>query len=219
MSSSTNRLCGLERRIAAPVDRAKRCRKPLSLNDSGCERFAAWTLIPHRSRRSFNRQGLPSLDSFARDANTPGPITPTFVLPHKRYATFEITKLCRKVLDQNQSLRKSVWNADGRPVFHAKETKGSEAPALSHTTLWRWLTFMGAMVLSLQAGTEAFLQANPTSTFHRFLGIVHPSRARTHERLEMLSIARRLLHLQSLWDRQFLTTPFFAHFATVARPP
>lgn len=49
-------------------------------------------------------------------------LTPTFVLPHKRYATFEVTKLCRKVVEQNQSLRTAVSNTDGRPVFYAEES-------------------------------------------------------------------------------------------------
>lgn len=75
------------------------------------------------------------------------------------------------------------------------------------------------MTLSLQAGTAAYLQANPSSSFPHFLGLVHPDRARTDVRLEMLSIARCLLTLQTLWDRQFLKFPFFAHFATGARPP
>lgn len=134
------------------------------------------------------------------------------------------------MLDQNQSLRKAISNADGRPVFYAAkavkadaanaaEAKSSDTPALSHTTLWRWLTFLGAMTLSLQVGTEALLQANPSSAIHRFAGLVHPKHPHSEKRLKMLSIARRLLHLQTLWDRQFLTTPFFAHFATVTRPP
>lgn len=75
------------------------------------------------------------------------------------------------------------------------------------------------MVLSYQIGAEALLKADPSSTVHRFLGHVDPNRARSDDRLKVLSIARRLLYLQSHWDRKFLTCPFFARFATVARPP
>jgi hypothetical protein len=75
------------------------------------------------------------------------------------------------------------------------------------------------MTLSLQTGTEALLQAVPESQIHRFAGLVDPNRARSEMRLALLSVARRLLHLQSQWDRHFLATPFFACFATVARPP
>jgi len=125
------------------------------------------------------------------------------------------------ILDSNQSRRKAVSNSDGRPVFHKQANKpiDSEAPALSHSTVHRWLGFIGAMTITLQIGAEALLQAEPNSSIHRFLGHVDPKRARTLERLKVLSIARRLLHLQTLWDRHFLTCPFFARFATVARPP
>lgn len=75
------------------------------------------------------------------------------------------------------------------------------------------------MTLSLQMGTEALLQAVPESQVHRFAGLVDPKRARSEKRLELLVVARRLLYLQSQWDRHFLATPFFARFATVARPP
>jgi len=85
----------------------------------------------------------------------------------------------------------------------------SEAPALSHSTLHRWLGFIGAMTITLQIGTEALLQADPNSSIHRFLGHVDPKRARSEERLKVLSVARRLLHLQTLWDRHFRNMSLF----------
>ena len=75
------------------------------------------------------------------------------------------------------------------------------------------------MVISLQVAMDAFLQANPDSDVHRFEGHVDPSRARSPERHEVLCVARRLLHLQTRWDQQFLTCPFFARFGTRCRPP
>jgi hypothetical protein len=141
-------------------------------------------------------------------------------LPRKRYATFEIAAHCRKVFDQNLSLRKAVSNTDRRPIFHsAAKTTSDDQPALSHSTIHRWLSFFGAMTISLQMGTKALLQAMPDSVVHRFAGLVDPKRSRSEKRLEVLSAALRLLHLQTLWDRHFSTTPFFARFATVARPP
>jgi len=80
------------------------------------------------------------------------------------------------VLDSNQSQRKAVSNSDGRPVFHKQANKpiDSEAPALSHSTLHRWLGFIGAMTITLQIGAEGLLQADPNSAIHRFLGLVDP---------------------------------------------
>jgi hypothetical protein len=148
-------------------------------------------------------------------------ITPTFVLPHKRYETGALADLCREVVDANQPLRKAAANADGRPMFHccSHDVDAKKFPALSHTTIHRWLTFFGAMIISLQVGTETYLSAQPESTIHRFQGRVDPRRARSDPRLDAIVTARRLLYLQTLWDHQFLTTPFFARFATVCRPP
>jgi hypothetical protein len=90
---------------------------------------------------------------------------------------------------------------------------------LSHTTLHRWLTFLGAMTVSLATGCELFLQAEPTSTVHRFDGPVAPRKARSAGRLQSLSIARRLLYLRSRWDARFPKELFFPRFATACRSP
>jgi hypothetical protein len=75
------------------------------------------------------------------------------------------------------------------------------------------------MVISFQVAIDAFLQAVPDSDIHRFEGNVDPSRSGSPERHEVLCAARRLLHLQTRWDKQFLTSPFFARFGTRDRPP
>lgn len=131
-----------------------------------------------------------------------------------------MAQLARKVVDQNLSLREAA-QSNKRPVFYKFNDVVSDEPlpALSHSSIWRWLGFCGAMTISLQVATDAFLQANPDSDLHRFQGHVDPRRARSPQRLEILRIARRLLHLQTRWDRCFLTTPFFARFATRCRPP
>lgn len=144
--------------------------------------------------------------------------TPTFVLPYKRYASTDLLQLAKRYLDESKlSLRKatSQGTAKGRIVYadHPK------AAALAHTTLVRWLTFTGLMVASLAVGCELFLQAHPDSSVHRFAGPVDPRKARSPERLKILSIARRVLYLRSRWDAAFKQSPFFPRFATSCRPP
>lgn len=75
------------------------------------------------------------------------------------------------------------------------------------------------MTISLAKGCELFLQADPTSTIHRFDGPVAPTKARSQARLQSLSIARRLLYLRSRWDTVFKNEKFFPRFATNFRPP
>ena len=94
-----------------------------------------------------------------------------------------------------------------------------QGAALSHTTLTRWLTFLGLMTVSLSIGCDLFMQAHPGSSIHLVDGAVDPRKARSPERLKSLSIARRLLYLRSRWDAVFKQTPFFPRFATRVRPP
>ncbi len=104
----------------------------------------------------------------------------------------------------------------GKRIVYRDDVK---AAALAHTTLARWLTFLGAMSVSLATGCDLFLQAEPTSSVHRFDGPVAPGKARSEGRLQSLSIARRLLYLRSRWDARFVNELFFPRFATACRSP
>jgi hypothetical protein len=144
--------------------------------------------------------------------------TRTFVLPYKRYASSGMLQLAKQYLDESRcSLRKATGSdTSGRRIVYADHP---DAAALSHTTLHRWLSFLGAMTISLAIGCELFLQAHPESSIHRFTGAVDPRKARSSEREKLLRVARRLLHLRCLWDEAFKETPFFPRFATSGCPP
>lgn len=90
---------------------------------------------------------------------------------------------------------------------------------LSHTTLWRWLTYLGTMTVALQQGTDLFLQHFPSSSMHRFEAAVAPWKYRSDERSHILRQARRLLYLNDCWQQVFAGERFFPRFATMARAP
>jgi hypothetical protein len=138
----------------------------------------------------------------------------TFVLPYKRYAATDLLHLAQQYLNESSlSLREATGH---QRIVHAEHPKGA---ALSHTTLARWLTFLGLMTVSLSVGCDLFMQAYPDSNIHLFDGPVDPRKARSQERLKSLSIARRLLYLRTRWDAAFKQMPFFPRFATKVRPP
>ena len=156
------------------------------------------------------------LDGSAQSVGSSLPITPIFVLPYKRYASLPLLEIASSYLDDSElSLRKSV-RQKGNDIVYADSQDGK---ALSHTTLARWLTFLGAMTVALTLGTDLFMQAQPASTLHRFAGLVDPRKARSELRQKSLSIARRLLYLRSRWDEVFSKQPFFPRFATGCRSP
>ena len=129
-----------------------------------------------------------------------------------------LLQLAKRYLDEPElSLRQATSQGTAKArIVYAEHPK---AAALSHTTLGRWLTFLGMMTASLAVGCDLFSQAHPDSSVHRFAGPVEPRKARSPERLNSLSIARRLLYLRSRGDVAFEQSPFFPRFATSCRPP
>lgn len=88
--------------------------------------------------------------------------------------------------------------------------------ALHRATLWRWAMFLGAQLPAMQLGLALYLERQPLSTFPHFTGDVSPRKHRSQRRRQSLQIARRLLHLLPLWEREF-STRLLPRFAT--RPP
>jgi hypothetical protein len=89
----------------------------------------------------------------------------------------------------------------------------SDDRSLSHTTVWRMLGWLGIQVVPLQKGLELLVHHDPSTTCHRFVGMVAPYKYRSEARRQTLTTARRLLDLIDRWNRSF-PEPFFPRFAT-----
>jgi hypothetical protein len=145
------------------------------------------------------------------------PITPTFVLPYKRYATPLFLHLGELYLAENHlSLRKAT-TPNGMAVCYTEREVDNRC--LSHTTLWRWLTFLGTMTVTLQTGIDLYLRQFPNSSMHRFEAAVAPHKYRSEARSQILRQARHLLYLNNCWQKVFAGEKFFPRFATMARAP
>lgn len=95
----------------------------------------------------------------------------------------------------------------------------SDDRVFSHSTLWRFLAYLGGMTVSLRLGINLFSKAFPESTIHRFTGSISPRKSRSERRSQTLRDANRLLHLISQWDKAFPKERFFPRFATRVRAP
>jgi hypothetical protein len=147
-------------------------------------------------------------------ASTPLPITPIFVLPYKRFAASQLIQLANLYLDSEQLSVRQATSCQGKPIGYE-----SEDHALSHTTLWRFLAYLGAMVITLSTGVDLFQKAFPESTIHRFSATISASKYRSESRAQSLRNANRLLNLLSQWDAAFPSERFFPRFATKPRAP
>jgi hypothetical protein len=141
-------------------------------------------------------------------------------LPYRRYASLSLLPLARAYLEQDRlSLQQAV--APGGRVRGYVTPPGQEKideRALHRSTLWRFLFFLGAQTVALQAGLQLWTEHDPASTMHRFLGPVSPHKHRSEQRGEILRTARRALHLIDRWNLVFPES-FFPRFATRPRGP
>lgn len=120
--------------------------------------------------------------------------------------------------DQATVGQREVGQRSGSACDGGARARGT-GQALNRSTLWRWLSWLGSLTVSLELGVELYLQRFPDSTVHRFAGAVSPRKSRSPLRDQTLRIARRLLDLIRRWDEAFSKERFFPRFATRARPP
>ena len=143
------------------------------------------------------------------------PITPTFVLPYKRYAGPTLLHLAWTYLENDrQSYRQTVCPG-GRVTGYQTPPGASKIDerALHHSTVGCLLTWLGAQGPALRQGRRLVLQHAPSSTCHRFVGAVARQKFDSRKREGVLRRARQLLHLIVEWNRLF-PEKFFPRFAT-----
>ena len=148
------------------------------------------------------------------------PITPTFVLPYKRFAAPSLLELARRYLEDAGQTYQQASRSGGLPIWYERSagTAKGALRALHLATLWQFLTWLGSQTAALQAGLSLLNQHDPTNDLHRFVGAVAPHKYRSPERRDLLATARRLLHLIDCWDRTFKER-FFPRFATRSGVP
>ena len=152
----------------------------------------------------------------AESAATCLPIIPIFVLPHKRFATPCLLQLARDYLElDRQTYRQTTRSASGLPVWYEAPAQAANVAlrALHLATVWQLLTWLGSQTSTLQAALSLLGQHDPSDDLHRFAGAVDPHKYRSPQRQQILTTARRLLHLIDRWDRTF-PERFFPRFAT-----
>lgn len=140
---------------------------------------------------------------------------PPFALPSKRYTTRSILDRAGRFFEGcGVSYRQAMWVGRLR-IAYASPHGQEDLRQLSHTTLWRWLGWLGRMSELLATASKLIRDKDPAcDLFRRSYGL-DPQRYRSEHRRQVLQNAARLLDAAEEFQRLFCVR-FFPDFATGA---
>jgi hypothetical protein len=140
---------------------------------------------------------------------------PPFAVPHKRYTARSILgRLRRFFRGCGVAYRRAVWVGRQRIVYaphHGQE----DLRQLSHTTLWRWVGWLGGMTGLWAVASKLIRDKDPSVDLFRQLYPLDPRRYRSEQRRQVLQSAARLLDAAECFGRLF-GVRVFPDFATGA---
>lgn len=146
---------------------------------------------------------------------------PSFALPYKRFVTEVLCDRCRAFLGSDQSYRDTV-RPQGRALVYddrQDEALARQGAALAHSTVWRWLSWLGDGMRDAVRMIRQLLRARaPRSTLHREVWCVSPYKYRSETRRLTLQRALGTLVIAEIFRRLF-GKAIFPRFATVTRGP
>jgi len=143
---------------------------------------------------------------------------PSFALPFKRFVSQVVSDHSRTFLGTDKSYRDSV-RLHGRAVVYddrQDEELGRAAAALAHSTVWRWLSWLGDQLQDAWGLVRRLIrEKTPSSTLHRESWSVSPYKYRSEPRRLTLQHAVEGLVLAKVF-RQLFGKAVFPRFATAA---
>jgi hypothetical protein len=143
---------------------------------------------------------------------------PSFALPYKRFVTDVLCDRSRTFLGSDQSYRNAV-RLQGRELVYddrQDEKLARDGAALAHSTVWRWLSWLGdGMRERLRTVRQLIRARAPHNTLHRELWCVSPYKYRSDARRLTLQRALGTVVIAEVFQRMF-GKAIFPQFATVA---
>ena len=144
---------------------------------------------------------------------------PDFALPYKRYVRQDLCRFSeRYVFDDGLSYRKAVQTCD-MPVFYGAAEDASDLideRTLSHSTLHRWIGFLGGLKQTLAQAWQLIRAKSPNCDLFRDRVAVPLWKYRSEPRRDLLHRCGRLLHADRAY-RHLFEISIFTHLATVCR--
>jgi hypothetical protein len=127
-------------------------------------------------------------------------------LPHKRFVTEVVQHRSQAFLGTDQSYRASV-RPNGRELVYddrQDEPLARDGAALSHSTVWRWLSWLGnGLHDTFREARRLIRAAASRSTLHRQFWGVSPAKYRSQPRRQTLQRALQGLVVGQVFQELF----------------
>ena len=141
---------------------------------------------------------------------------PSFALPHKRFVTEVVLGRSQAFLGSDQSYRASV-RPNGRALVYddrQDEALACRGAALSHSTVWRWLSWLGDGLQGTFREARRLIRAkDPCSPLHRQDWSVSSAKYRSDQRRQTLERALQSLVVTKVFQDLF-GKAIFPNFGT-----
>jgi len=143
---------------------------------------------------------------------------PDFALPYKRFVPSPILEVSERYVNDDESTYRKAVRKDGRPVAYAGEEGEEEGRQLSHTSLWRWVGWLGRKMSRLvREAMKLIRQKDPTTRLHRESYPVPARKYQSKTRRKVLQECRRLFAVKAAFESLFGPS-LFTDFGTGYEP-
>jgi hypothetical protein len=141
---------------------------------------------------------------------------PSFALPHKRFVTEVVRDRAQAFLGSDLSYRATV-RSEGRALVYddrQDEALARRGAALSHSTVWRWLSWLGDGLQGTFREARRLIRAkDPCSPLHRQDWSVSSVKYRSDQRRQTLERALQALVVTKVFQNLF-GKAIFPNFGT-----
>jgi hypothetical protein len=116
---------------------------------------------------------------------------PAFALPCKRYVREAILDHTGRYLATDGATYRAAAAVDKMPVFHGSEASRIDDRTLQPSTLFRWITTLGALTRTVRAALHLIHAAGASDVFRRLLPVA-PRKYRSEARRQRLETTQAL---------------------------
>ncbi len=136
---------------------------------------------------------------------------PEFAIPWKNYTKDAIFGFANKYLADEDASYRGVTR--GGAIIHVDETQIDEVSGLSHSSLWRWIRFIGLLSRPLSNALNNIREKDSKNDIFRTVFPVASKKYRSHSRKIILQQALRVFDTEAKYRKLFFIS-IFPRFAT-----